>query len=236
MCRARRSSTSPSGVPSASTCSAGDVVDLAQQPDPEPRRGLLALAPPVAVAALGVVVRDARVDDEQRQPRRREVEGHLLAGAVAGVEEQRVPGRAEHRRGLVEDAGRRADEVVLRAAGELDEVGAAAARGRPGRAGPARPSRSARPTRTARRPRGRRCRPGCSRRRRSRSRSPSDDAGRVARPAVRGARATSVGRAPSSTTAPSPCSEANATRPSSRRPTAARVVCSIATGSTKPPL
>ena len=68
MCRARRCSTSPSGVPSARR-QAGDVGDVAQSRSrPAGAAACLALPPPVAVAAVGVVVRRAGVDDEQRQP------------------------------------------------------------------------------------------------------------------------------------------------------------------------
>src|SRR4051812_37358860 len=62
-----------------------DVVHLAQQGDAEAGRGRLALAPAVAVAAARVFVRLAGVDDEQREARGGQVEGHLLAAAVAGV-------------------------------------------------------------------------------------------------------------------------------------------------------
>ena len=68
MCRARRSSTasSSSGRPAA-----GDVGDVAQRRHAEARGGLLALAAPVAVAAVGVGVRRARCRRRAAPARRR---------------------------------------------------------------------------------------------------------------------------------------------------------------------
>ena len=61
-----------------------------------------------------------RVDDQQGQAGRVEVAGDGLDGEVAGVEEGQVVGLRAQDRGLVEQAGRGADVVVL---GALDEQG-----------------------------------------------------------------------------------------------------------------
>ena len=212
-----------------------DVVDLAQQGDPEPRRRLLALPPAVAVPALGVVVRDARVDDEQRQPRGREVERHLLADAVAGVEEQRVPGGAQHRRRLVEDARRGTDEVVLRPRGPAPPRSGRRARGRPGRC-------SASATEQVERGRRRQAGP-------HRHVGVDQEAHAPGQPVAQTQRRRRPGSPPSRRGGRAPARRCRARRPA-RRPAARRTrpgrrragrprhgcVCSIATGSTKPPL
>ena len=102
-----------------------DVGDVAQRRDTQARGGLLALAAAVAVAAVGVGVRRPGVDDEQLEPPGRQIQRHLLRPLLAGVEEQRVACGAQQRRRLVEDPGRGAHEVVLRPAGQLDQIGAA---------------------------------------------------------------------------------------------------------------
>ena len=97
-----------------------DVVDLAQRGHPQLAGRALAGVATRRVAAVGELVRGVRVDDEQGQAGRVEVAGDGLDGEVAGVEEGQVVGPRAQDRGLVEQAGRGADVVVL---GALDEQG-----------------------------------------------------------------------------------------------------------------
>ena len=154
------------GVPSARASSAATSSMSRSSRDAEPRRGLLALAPPVAVAALGVVVCDvpesttssaspaaarsrgtcslvrSRVSRNSACPAVQSTDADWSRMPVGAPTKSFSARRASSTRSGPRQLGR--DEV---AQGERDRAG------------------RARPTRTARRPPGRRCRPGCSRRR-----------------------------------------------------------------------
>ncbi len=90
-------------------------IDIAQVRHAERRRGGEGLAPAIAVAAAGVLVRHTGVDHHQLEGVRPR---NPLEGHGASVDEERLARAAEAARHLVHDADRRADEIGLDAMGE----------------------------------------------------------------------------------------------------------------------
>ena len=99
-----------------------EVVDgqVAQRRHAHELRAEFAGCPSLAIPAGGMFVLHLRVDEEQFEAGLGEPERDDLRIERAAVEEHGVVGLAEQRRGLVHDAGRSADDLVL---GEATDAG-----------------------------------------------------------------------------------------------------------------
>src|SRR5699024_1088617 len=89
------------------------LVALTQTLDAEDPGRFLTAAPPLTVAAFAVGAAPPGGDDQQLQSHGVEVEGDLSSPGVGAVEEERMTGLGHDGGGLVDDSGRRSDEVVL---------------------------------------------------------------------------------------------------------------------------
>ena len=96
---------------------------VAQGGDAEDGRGRPAGGPPVGVGAVDQPVAGPGVDHHQAQPGRLQRQRDLLGGQRPGVEEQGVPGPAEHRHHLVHHPRRHPDDLVLGPAGQPGQGG-----------------------------------------------------------------------------------------------------------------
>ena len=106
------------GSPSASAAPRPARGGVPQGGDAEDGRGRLAGRPPVGVGAVDQPVAGPGVDHHQAQPGRLQRQRDLLGAQRPGVQEQGVPGPAEHRHHLVHDPRRHPDDLVLGPAGQ----------------------------------------------------------------------------------------------------------------------
>ena len=96
---------------------------IAQGREAEDLGRLLAGLAPFGVGTLAEGVGDAGVDHEQAEPGGVRIERDLLGGQGAGVQQQDMPGGADHGGHLVHDPARDADDLVLGTLGEEGQAG-----------------------------------------------------------------------------------------------------------------
>src|SRR6185503_3934633 len=87
--------------------------EVAQCRETEAGGGVFAGTAPLGVGGVPQLVRNARIDDEERQIRGLEAAPDLLGCEAAGIEEQGVPLATEQGRAGVHRADRHADELAL---------------------------------------------------------------------------------------------------------------------------